>query len=150
MKRSPQFEAIAARMRVVLDTNILISALIQPAGRSAGLLEAWDSGQFELLYCHELVDEFRRVTRSGKLAALISVALAGRLLNDVRNSGILVRDLPQIDVSPDPWVNFLLAMCCSGSANYLVTGDKADLLAIGKYRTTRIVSVRAFAEMLEG
>lgn len=135
-------------MRVVLDTNILTSALVQPAGRSAGLLDVWGDGRFELLICDALIVEFRRVTRLGKLASLISASMAGRLLNELRSLGIYVADLPEIDVSPDPWDNFLLALAEVGKAEWLVTGDKADLLSLGKHRTTKIVSVRRFADIL--
>ena len=136
-------------MRVVLDTNVLVSGLVQPAGRSAGLIKAWTSRRFDLLYCDELIDEFRRVTRLGKLAFLISSPMAGRLLNDVRNFGLKVPGVPDLDVSPDPWDNFLLAMAEVGGADYLVTGDKADLLSLGKYGSTRIASVREFAALLD-
>ena len=51
-------------------------------------------------------------------------------------------------MSPDPWDNFLLAMAEAGEADWLVTGDKADLLWLGKHRATKIISVREFAEKL--
>jgi putative PIN family toxin of toxin-antitoxin system len=135
-------------MRVVLDTNVLISALLQPAGRSANVYEAWDDARFGLLYCDELIAEFHRVSRSSKLSALISKSLAGRMVNDVRSYGIHIGVIPDLDASPDPWDNFLLALAEAGAADYLVTGDKADLLALGKHGSTKIVSVREFVELL--
>jgi uncharacterized protein len=50
-------------MRVILDTNILCSALITPDGPSDRLYRAWREGRFELLTSDEQLDEFRRVTR---------------------------------------------------------------------------------------
>jgi predicted nucleic acid-binding protein len=46
-------------MRVVLDTNILVSALISPAGHPAAIYDAWEDGKFTLLTCAEHLDELR-------------------------------------------------------------------------------------------
>jgi uncharacterized protein len=135
-------------MRVVLDTNVLISALVQSEGLSAELIEAWRDSAFDLLCCDELLDEFRRVTRLGKFAGLFSNSFAGRFANDLRKAAIWIEPLPTVDRSSDPWDNFLLALSEAGNAHYLVTGDKAGLLALRKHRETRIVSVRQFADKL--
>ena len=44
-------------MRVVLDTNILISALMVQAGNPAAIYRAWQEGNFTLLTCAEQMDE---------------------------------------------------------------------------------------------
>jgi hypothetical protein len=46
-------------MRVVLDTNILLSAIIVPAGNPAAIYNAWEQGKFTLLTCTEHLDEVR-------------------------------------------------------------------------------------------
>lgn len=69
-------------------------------------------------------------------------ALAGRLINEVRRLGIVVANLSFIDVSKGPFGNYLLATAVAGHANFLVTGDKADLLALGSYEGTRVITVR--------
>jgi predicted nucleic acid-binding protein len=43
-------------MRVVLDTNILVSALIAPAGKPAAIVDAWLDGKFTLLTCGTHLD----------------------------------------------------------------------------------------------
>lgn len=63
-------------MRVVLDTNILLSALISPAGAPARIYEAWKLGRFELVTSVEQLEEFARVTRYPAVRALISSAEA--------------------------------------------------------------------------
>ena len=55
--------------------------------------------------------------------------------------------LPPVDVSPDPYDNFLLSIAAGGRADYLVTGDKADLLALGRHGGTRIVTVAPSSAM---
>ena len=49
-----------------------------------------------------------------------------------------------ITVSPDPFDNYLLATAAAGSADFLVTGDKRDLLALKLYEGTKIITVRDF------
>lgn len=148
MRQLQQSAATVELMRVVLDTNILISALIQPAGRSAGLIDSWDDGQFDLLYCDDLLSEFQRVSRSDKLSPFITKSIAGRLVNEIRTFGVFVGPIPTLDVSPDPWDNFLLGTVQAGQADALVTGDKAGLLVLHKFGSAKILSVSAFAEML--
>ena len=131
-------------MRVVLDTNVLISALLNPNAPPAELLTAWRSGQFKLLTAAPQIDELARVTRYPKLRGRLNPALAGRLINELRDLGTEVTALPPVDVSPDQYDNYLLSIASGGRANYLVTGDKRDLLALRKHESTSIVSVRDF------
>ena len=49
-------------MRVILDTNVLISALLSPAGAPAQLLDAWERGAVALVACEALIAEVREVT----------------------------------------------------------------------------------------
>jgi predicted nucleic acid-binding protein len=58
-------------MRVVLDTNILVSALIAPAGNPAAIYNAWEQGKFTLLTCPEHLDELRSTLQKPKVADLI-------------------------------------------------------------------------------
>jgi putative PIN family toxin of toxin-antitoxin system len=51
-------------MRVVIDTNILVSALIAPAGKPAVIIDAWLDGKFTLLTSATHVDELRRTLHS--------------------------------------------------------------------------------------
>ncbi len=134
-------------MRLVVDTNILVSALLAAASLPAQLVVLWGAGRFELLTATEQLDELMRVTRYPKIRARLVPALAGRLINDLRGLAVMVEALPQVDVSPDPDDNYLLALAAAGTADFLVTGDKQDLLGLGAYQGTRIVTVRDFLSM---
>ena len=136
-------------MRVVLDTNVIISALARPISLPGQLVIAWRKGQFTLLCCAEQLAEIRRVTRYGKIAALVAPPLAGKMVNQLKRGAAMIGPLPPVDRSPDPFDNYLLALAEAGGADYLVTGDKADLLLFRNHRATQIVSVRQFAELLE-
>ena len=134
--------------RVVLDTNILISALLVQDGHPATIYRAWQEGYFTLLTCVEQLDELRATLSKPVLAARIKPYRAGRLVNQLKEIAELVGDLPRVKRSPDPTDDFLLALCEAGNADYLVTGDKSGLLALRRHHTTRILSAREFGGRL--
>src|SRR5215471_21376592 len=117
-------------MIVVLDTNILVSALIAPAGNPAAIYGAWEDGKFTLLVCAEQLDELRATLQKPRIAELIKPYKAGRLVNQIKRLAYDVGTLPSVKRSPDPDDDFLLAMSEIGDADYLVTGDKSGLLAL--------------------
>jgi putative PIN family toxin of toxin-antitoxin system len=131
-------------VRLVVDTNILISALLAGASLPAHLVVLWREGRFDLLTSAEQLDELMRVTRYPKIRERLAPALAGRLINEIRDLAVLLTELPVVTTSPDPNDNYLLAMAASGSADFLVTGDKRDLLALRLYEGTKIITVRDF------
>src|SRR5713101_6764772 len=112
-------------MRVVLDTNILVSALIAPAGNPAAIYNAWEQGKFTLLTCAEHLDELRATLQKPRVSDLIRPYKAGRLVNQIKKLAQNIGHLPHVKRSPDPGDNFLLALAEAGNADYLVTGDKS-------------------------
>ena len=135
-------------MRVVLDTNILVSALIAPAGNPAAIYNAWEQGKFTLLTCPEHLDELRSTLQKPKVADLIKPYKAGRLVNQIRKLAEDIEELPRVKRSPDPGDNSLLAQAQAGNADYLVTGDKSGLLVFASHKSTRIITARDFASLL--
>ena len=136
-------------MRVVLDTNILISALIRPKSVARQIYEGARSGRIALVTCDAQLDEFRRVTRYPKVQRYIRPAEAGTMLNELRELAVLVEVKEEVDISPDPADNFLFAMSLASQADYLVTGDKADVLALVSHGKTQIVTARKLVELLK-
>jgi putative PIN family toxin of toxin-antitoxin system len=132
-------------MRVVLDTNILISALISPTGNPAAICDAWLANRFTLLICDEQLDELRTTLHKPKIAELIKPHKAGRLLNQVKRLAENIAPLPRVRRSPDPTDDFLLALSEGGEAEFLVTGDKGGLLLLRSHKATHILSASAFA-----
>jgi putative PIN family toxin of toxin-antitoxin system len=131
-------------VRLVVDTNILVSALLSSASLPAHLIVLWREGRFDLLTSADQLDELMRVSRYPKIRERLAPALAGRLINELREIAVVVKDLPVVTVSPDPYDNFLLATAVAGSADFLVTGDKRDLLPLKLYEGAKIVTVREF------
>jgi putative PIN family toxin of toxin-antitoxin system len=134
-------------MRVVLDTNILISAFMIQTGNPAAIYRAWQEGRFTLLTCAEHLDELRATLRKPMIAQRIKPYKAGGLVNEMQKLGENVEALPRVRRSADPTDDFLLALSEAGRADYLVTGDKSGLLALEHHKRTRIVFARAFAAL---
>jgi uncharacterized protein len=134
-------------VRLVVDTNVLVSALLGGTSLPAHLITLWREGRFDLLTSSEQLDELMRVTRYPKIRERLTPALAGRLINELREIATLVENLPQVTVCADPFDNYLLAMAAAGAADFVVTGDKRDLLSLRLYEGVRIVAVREFLEM---
>lgn len=135
-------------MRVILDTNVLVSALLYEHSLPYQLVALWRQGRFTLLTSAEQLDELRRVTRYPKIRARLTPALAGRLINDLKSVADMVTNMPDITVCRDPWDNYLLATIEAGDADILITGDKADLLSLDKHAGANIMTVRQFLEMM--
>ena len=131
-------------MRVILDTNVLLSAFIRVDSKPYKVVQAWLDGMFDLVSSADQIEEVARASRYPRVRELIGPAEIGWLVNRIRDRALMIERPPKVDASPDPADNFLLGMAQAGSAAFLVTGDKTGLLAIRQHRKTRIISVTEF------
>ena len=117
--------------RAVLDTNVLVSALISPGGGSARLLLELRSGAFELIASPLLLAELRDVLRREKFRRYVSEAEADAYVELIRTEGVVRADpAPSPEpLSADPDDEFLVDLARDAQADALVTGD-AHLLAL--------------------
>ena len=112
-------------------------------------MQAWIDGRFELVSSTAQIEELARVSRYPRIRELIGSAEIGWFVNRIRDRALMVERLPKLDVSLDPSDKFLLGMAQASKAEFLVTGDKAGLLALKVHRESSIVSVDAFVAQLE-
>ena len=136
-------------MRVVLDTGILIAALITVDTPPDKIYQAWRKKRFDLITSKWQLDEFRRVSRYPKLKNYINAAEAGQMVNGLKLRAHVYDHLPTVDLCKDPDDNPVLAMALESKADFLVTGDKRDLLSMVQISQTPIVSAAAFLKQLE-
>lgn len=135
-------------MRLVLDTNILVSALISKAGPPGQLLVAVRDRLITLVTSREQLAELRDVLGRERLRPYISVADARDLLATIEAIAVIAEDLPDVSDSPDPKDNPILATAIAGEADFLVSGDKGDLLALGSVQGIAIITaVEALARL---
>ncbi len=116
-------------MRAVLDPNILISALLSPAGAPARTLLAWQDGRFELVVSPQLLGELERALAYPKLRRRISESQASAVVAWIGAEAVTVADEDSPPPrSRDPDDDYLIALAQTARAA-LVTGD-ADLLVL--------------------
>ena len=127
-------------MRVVLDINVLVAALLTQ-GVAAQVVDLWLAGRYTLLTAEVQLREPRRVLRD-KFPELPR-AKVGRLVNLLRRQAAVVARPRPPGLSPDPDDDLLLGIALVGRADCLVTGDKSPLLSL-KVKGLRILSVRSF------
>ncbi|MBU0498552.1 MAG: putative toxin-antitoxin system toxin component, PIN family [Gammaproteobacteria bacterium] len=134
-------------MRVILDTNVLLGALISPLGPPDVIYRAWLAGRFDLVTSTAQLDELRRVSRYPKLKSILPAHRVGTMVNNMQRAVVLgaLPPLPDgINVN-DPNDAFLLAMALAGEADYLVTADRrAGLLQRGSAGRALIVTPATF------
>ena len=140
-------------MRVILDTNVLLGALISPHGPPDIIYRAWCAARFELVTSAAQLNALRRVSRYPKLKSILPAHRAGTMINNMQRATVL-DELPPLSEgikTTDPNDTFLPAMALAGEADYLVTGDRhAGLLQCGSVGRTCIVTPAAFrAEALQ-
>lgn len=126
-------------LKVVLDTNVLVSALLFN-GRAAALVGLWKSGRIVPVFTKETFDEFRlvlsypkfKLTRS-EIAAIIQEEVLPYF--EVIETGPAVHGVCT-DADDDKFITCAL----SSSARFLVSGDH-DLCAVGKYKSVEVITL---------
>ena len=132
-------------MRVVLDTNVFIAALIKPGSSNDLLVQHWLGGSYTLLTSAAL-EELRRVSKEKRFAYVIRRGAAGKLVNRLHRFAEAIKPENVPDISPDPDDNLILAIAQAGKADYLASLDMRHVLALKKLGKTRIVHARELLE----
>lgn len=105
-------------MRVILDTNVLLGALISPHGPPDVIYRAWRAARFERVTSMVQLDELRRVSRYPKLKTILPAHRVGTMVNNMQRA-IVLGTLPPLPVGMDlndPNDTFLLAMALASEA----------------------------------
>jgi putative PIN family toxin of toxin-antitoxin system len=119
-------------MKVVLDTNALISGLMLPESNPGKIVSAWRNAHFDLVLSDPMLAEIARVLAYPKIASRLQWET-----HRIEQFVLLLRfkthivEIEQVDaeVPDDPDDNMILATFLAGRAEYLISGDR-DLLAL--------------------
>jgi putative PIN family toxin of toxin-antitoxin system len=136
-------------VKAVVDTNVAVSAAINPAGSPAEVIRRWRQNAFIWLTSDPLLDEIRsvfawpRVTRhfawdESEVRDFLAILLQGASVVDMG---------PSLNTARDPADNRVLETAVAGGADYIVTGDD-DLLSLGSYEGIEVVSPARFLAVL--
>ena len=138
-------------LRVVVDTNVFVSSLLNKLGTPARLIDAWRERKFLLLTSDALIAEILEVLRLPRIREKYRLLpeeieqLASLLAQD----GLMVSghlDVKGSVVDPDD--EMVLACALEGQADYIVSGD-AHLLELGEFAGIPILTVRQFLDRLK-
>ncbi len=113
-------------MRVVIDTNLFVRALLAAPLPSA-LIHAWFNDLFVLIVSNETLDELAEVVAHPKFKTKITPKQASEIIRLLRLHAELIEISRNLNLCRDPKDNIFLSVAASAQADYLITADN-DLL----------------------
>lgn len=135
--------------RIVLDTNILVSAAINKLGIPRQLFKLWRSGKLILVTSRFQLNELSRVLHYKRIRKNypLKEEYVGKFLAVIGKSSVVVSPgtIPEVVVDQDD--NQILAAAVAGKVNAIVSGDE-HLLELKNYRRIKIVTAKRFLDSL--
>ncbi|MCX5678640.1 MAG: putative toxin-antitoxin system toxin component, PIN family [Candidatus Omnitrophica bacterium] len=128
-------------MKVVIDTNVLVSGLLSPYGVSAEIIRMVASGAFDLLYDARIVSEYEEVLLRPKFS--FDKTRIEQLIDFITHFGVPVASLPLSRHLPDLDDEPFLEVAISGKAECLITGNVAHYPARAR-RKLKVLTPRQF------
>ena len=132
-------------MRIVLDTNVLVSALISGDGPPGRVLAAIRNQRLTLITSEVQLDELRTVLSRERLRPYVRPEEAQDLIRNLEAIGEVIADLPNVNLSSDPDDNVILAAAIAGQADLVVSGDKRHMLILEQVDDIPIVTAAVAA-----
>lgn len=138
--------------RLVLDTNVFVSAVLSPRGKPALILKLALGGAVELVISRAMIEEMTKVLHYSRLVKLlkknkISVEeVEAFIINLDTVAEITKGELVLEVIKEDPTDNMILACAVEGVADFIISGD-AHLLRLAKFEGIEIVTPAAFLEL---
>jgi uncharacterized protein len=120
-------------MRVVLDTNVLVSGIAYPESVPGRIVKVWRQGGLDVVLSRYILDEIGRV-----LPRLARISLSSDQIRDLTDSFMFLADIVEPDGERDeslrdPADQQVLGTLKASKADYLITGDKDLLVLAEKY-----------------
>jgi putative PIN family toxin of toxin-antitoxin system len=131
-------------VKAVLDTNVIVSALLKDGGREALLVDLALSGSFTLVVSNALLEEYEEVLRRPGFG--FNPTQVTRSLRAIRDTAIIVQPQKQLHVTRDPDDNKVLECALEAGAEYVVSGNTRDFPK--EFQGIRIVPPRQFLVIL--
>ncbi|MCL2327485.1 MAG: putative toxin-antitoxin system toxin component, PIN family [Bacteroidetes bacterium] len=130
--------------KLILDTNVLVSALIQKSFPYNIVNELFVEGKITLCISEKLMSEYYEVLRRPKFAKYFDfVAKAEILLSDIEEKAVMYSPQITLDLLTDKDDNMILELADVCLADYIVTGNTNDF-TMQSYKKTQIVTPREF------
>jgi uncharacterized protein len=130
-------------LRLVIDTNVLVSAAIKPAGLQRTVFLIAISKPARLYVSHPILEEYSEVLARPELR--IRKGLRLQLLELIKNHGHTVVPTRQLESTTDPADNIFLECADAARADYLVTGNQKHFPRF--WKKTKVVTPREFVSL---
>lgn len=137
-------------MRAVVDPNVLVSAWISPHGFPRRILDAADTGDFEMVVSQRLLAELADVLSRERMRRHGPIERAQAHVQRAMRVGVHVEidDEPERVVPDDPKDDYLVALAIESGADYLVSGDPHLMGPSLGQGTVPVLTPRQFADLL--
>ncbi len=137
-------------VRVVLDTNILISALITKGSPPDRLYQAWLRGVIKLVTSKAQIRELADVLARPRLQRFLDPDEAKTIVENIDTRAVILDQLPDVVASPDPSDNQILATAVAGTVDLIITGDRKGMLDLQSIEGIPIMTARDALELMAG
>jgi uncharacterized protein len=137
-------------IRAVVDTNIVIRALIKPEGTVGPILAKLRDEAYTLVYSQATLDELLEKLALPRIRDKYAIDddAVEALLGLLALRGELVKPSRRIRACRDPDDNAILEAAVAGESGYIIAGDQ-DLLVLDGFEGIRVLTPRMFLEILE-
>ncbi len=132
--------------KIVIDTNVIVSALIQRSYPYRIIYELFIDEKFQLCVSDELMAEYYEVLSRPKFARFHDFFIrAETLLADIESKSVKYIPTIKLDIISDPDDNMILELADVCSADFVITGNTTDF-SFASYKQTKIVTPRDYWE----
>jgi hypothetical protein len=138
-------------MIVVLDTNVIVSALLSSSGPPAEIINHWEAERFDVVTSPPLLSELERALQYPRVREYLMSAPdeVAAFIQQFARVATLAQPRLTLDVTEDdPADNRVLECAVAGEAAYIISGDD-HLLQIKEYRGIVILSPAGFLTLLD-
>ena len=132
-------------IRVVLDTNVIVSAVLSPAGSEAYVVKLALAREVQVFVTPAVLAEYEEVLRRGKFKHL-GPNVINILLTGIQSVAIWVIPTKTLAISPDENYNRFLECAEASEADYLVTGNKRNFPR--QWKRTAVIGARELLEII--
>ena len=130
-------------MNVVIDTNVFVSSLLNPAGTPGKIIDLWKMGRITLCLSREILDEYLEVIARFGISSDPAVADLLKIFEGRCNQMYIAQTAPLTVIKDDPKDNRFIECAVAAGAGFIISGDR-HLLKLKQFREIKIVTPAAF------